>query len=222
MHWKQAQPCPLDLRRRSTANLPTPYVQPFARFIVGETHSGGVVSLMGVTGSSSVNSFFIAPGTGADFRITRNVWLRGGADYLRTSKDGVTVNGVRAFGGITFMFGGKGRVRDQTTPTTRDSTPAPRPAPHETGGGIKIDALGVMAKMGANTGAEISDVVPNGVAALAGLHVGDVTNAVDSAPVKTPMELAAELANRPAGAKVRLGYLIHGAWQTETVVLLAR
>jgi hypothetical protein len=35
------------------------------------------------------------------------------------------------------------------------------------------------------------------------------------------MELAAELANRPAGDKLSLGYMLHGAWQTETVLLLA-
>jgi hypothetical protein len=32
--------------------------------------------------------------------------------------------------------------------------------------------------------------------------------------------MAAELSNRPAGDKVRLGYLLHGSWQIETVVLL--
>jgi PDZ domain-containing secreted protein len=53
------------------------------------------------------------------------------------------------------------------------------------------------------------------------LHVGDVINAVDGKPVKTPMELAAELANRPTGDKVRLGYMLHGAWQTEAVIVLA-
>jgi PDZ domain-containing secreted protein len=47
-------------------------------------------------------------------------------------------------------------------------------------------------------------------------------NVVDGKSVRTPMELAAELASRQAGDRVRLGYIIHGTWQTETVVLLAR
>ena len=85
---------------------------------------------------------------------------------------------------------------------------------------MKIDSLGVMVKLGQINGAEITDEAPNGVAAMAGLHSGDVINLVDGKPVKTPMELAAELANRPGGDKVRLGYMLHGAWQTEVVVLL--
>jgi S1-C subfamily serine protease len=86
---------------------------------------------------------------------------------------------------------------------------------------MNVYALGVVVTLGRNQGAEITSEAPNGVAALAGLHVGDVINAVDGKPVKTPMELAAELANRPTGDKVRLGYMLHGAWQTEAVIVLA-
>lgn len=213
----------------------TPYVQPFARFIFGEAHSSLSASSSGISAGASVNTFFIAPGGGVDIRLTRNVWLRGGVDYFRTSKDGVTVNGVRAFGGITFVFGGRGQARppDQPAPRSRatvskplSAAPAPRSAapeqtPHANTAGMKIDGLGVMVAMGRSSGAEITDEAPNGVAALAGLHAGDVINAVDGKSVKTPMELAAELSNRQAGDKVRLSYLIHGEWQTETVVLLA-
>ena len=212
----------------------TTYVQPFARFILGEAHSSLAASSSGISAGASVNTFFIAPGGGVDIRLTHNVWLRGGADYFRTSKDGVTVNGVRAFGGITFVFGGRGQapVRDQSASTPRATVSKPLPAapaqrsaapeqtPHATTAGMSIDALGVMVKLGRSTGAEIAGEAPNGVAALAGLHPGDVINAVDGKTVRTPMELAAELANRPAGDKVRLGYLLRGEWQAETVVML--
>jgi S1-C subfamily serine protease len=66
----------------------------------------------------------------------------------------------------------------------------------------------------------ITDEAQDGVAAMAGLHPGDVINSVDGKPVKTPVELAAALANRPAGDKLRLGYMLHGAWQTEAIVIL--
>jgi hypothetical protein len=198
-------------------------VSPFARFILGEAHSSLFASVAGASAGASVNSFFIAPGCGADFRIARNIWLRAGADYLRTNKYGVTVNGVRAFGGFTFIFGRRGEApaRDQTEPTPPRATAPSSRTTRATAAGMRIDALGVMVTVGRNTGAEISDEAPNGVAALAGLHPGDVINSVDGKPVKTPMELVVELSNRPAGDKVRLGYLLHGAWQTETVVLLA-
>jgi S1-C subfamily serine protease len=84
---------------------------------------------------------------------------------------------------------------------------------------MKVSVLGITVKLGSNPGAEITDEAPNGVAALAGLHSGDVINAIDGKPIRTPMELAAELSSRTTGEKVRLGYLIHGAWQTETVVV---
>jgi opacity protein-like surface antigen len=84
----------------------TPHVQPFARFIIGDAHSSAFASVFGVSAGRSANSFFIAPGAGADFRITQRVWLRAGADYLDTSKDGVSVKGVRASVGITVVFGG--------------------------------------------------------------------------------------------------------------------
>jgi serine protease Do len=83
-----------------------------------------------------------------------------------------------------------------------------------------VPSLGVMVTLGANPGAEITDEAPNGVAALAGMRPGDVINAVDGKPVSTPMKLAAELANHPVGDKVRIGFLIRGEWQKETVLLV--
>jgi len=58
-----------------------------------------------------------------------------------------------------------------------------------------------------NVGAEVTGVVRDGVAEKAGLHVGDVINAVDRRPVRTAMELAAELWKRAPGSSVRLGYV---------------
>jgi opacity protein-like surface antigen len=217
-----------------------PRVQPFVRLILGEAHSSVFASLdgslSGVSGGASTNSFFIAPGAGVDFKIAQSLWLRGGADYIRTSKDGVTLNGVRAFAGITFRFGGRGQgsgqdqrpSRPRTTPQEPQPLPtAPGPMPHPTGSdasgaNVKIDALGITVTRGRNNGGEITDEVPNGAAALAGLRPGDVINSVDGKAVKTPMELEAELSNRPAGTEVRLGYLINGSWQTETVVLIRK
>lgn len=188
-----------------------PHVQPFGRFILGDAHSSAGASFSGISASGSTDSFFIAPGGGLDIRIIHNLWLRVGADYLRTSKDGETVNGVRALGGFTYMFG------------ARPSVASPRSHPQEpvsTSARMKINALGLVAAVGQEQGAEIAEVLPNGVAALAGLRPRDVINTVDGKPVKSPMELAAELSSRKTGDKVRLGYSIRGEWPSETVVIL--
>jgi hypothetical protein len=189
-----------------------PYVQPFARFVLGNAHSSAGVSVSGVSASVGANSFFIAPGGGVDIRIIHNLWLRVGADWLHTSKDGVTVNGVRALGGFKYTFGGARR-----SPT---STRSQLSGPVSTAATMKIRALGIIAAVGEQQGAEIAEMFPNGVGALAAMHRGDVINSVDGKPVKSPMELAAELSSRKAGDKVRLGYLLHGQWQAETVVIL--
>lgn len=191
----------------------SPYVQPFARFILGNAHSSLGASVSSVSATASVNSFFFAPGGGVDIRIIHNLWFRIETDWLYTRVDGVTVNGVRGLGGIKYTFGGS-----RPSPASPRHSQSPELVP--TAARMKISALGIMAAVGQQQGAEIAEVFPNGVAALAALHRGDVINAVDGKPVKSPMELAAELSSRKAGDKVRLGYSLHGQWQSETVVIL--
>lgn len=149
-------------------------------------------------------------GGGVQWRFSRQLSFRSSADYVfsRFNIPGgsVTQNNVRASVGIVYSFG-----------STERASAAPRqPTPR----GTLIPALGITAVAGSAQGAEITDEASNGVAALAGLHPGDVIDAVDGKPVKTPMELAAELSSRAVGDKVKLGYLIHGQWQTETVISL--
>ena len=101
-------------------------------------------------------------------------------------------NNVRASVGIVYSFGA-GNARAE-----------PSQSPRATAVGMKIPSLGITVTLGANSGAEITDEAPNGIAALAGVHVGDVINAVDGKRVSTPMELAAELTKRPDGDKVKI------------------
>jgi hypothetical protein len=154
-------------------------------------------------------------GGGVQWKVSGPWSVRAGADYVFTRHNifggpRVTQNNVRASVGIVYSFG-----------RTEHAAPAPRQsAPLAPVAGMKISALGIMVAVGRNPGAEVTDEAPNSTAGLAGIHIGDVINAVDGKAVSNPMELAAELLNHAAGDKIKLGVLIRGQWQTETVLIL--
>jgi hypothetical protein len=192
----------------------------FAHALAGLDDFGG--SALG--GSTTNGAFGSAIGGGATFKITKRIGIEGGGDYVITRHNllggsAITQNHVRAIAGVVFTFGRIGATAEQASEPS--ATPAyPTPTRRAIGAGMKVAALGIMVQMGRTDGAEVTDVAPNGVAALAGMHPGDVINAVDGKPIKTPMELVAELSNRASGDKVRIGYSLHGQWQTETVIVL--
>lgn len=194
------------------------HAQPFARCILGDAHSRAFARVASTnesaSGSARADSFFIAPGGGADFQITSNAWLRGGAEYFRTSRYGATVNGIRVFAGITFTFGGTDASFDQQRSSEH-------PEPQHPANAIHIATLGITVTTRENAGAQIVTVTANGVAAISGLHSGDIINALDGASIRSTTELAAHLANR-AGNSVRIGYLVRGQWQAEAIVVLGQ
>lgn len=192
--------------------LRTPLVAPYFRIMLGAAHVGA--SGYGV--SSGTTAFLVAPAGGADFRVADHLWFRMGASYPFGRKNGVTLDGIQAVVGVTYRFGGR---HESAGPTPADVTRSDKDS-GATGAAIKIDALGAVVTTGRNEGVVIVTVAPNGLAALAGLHPGDVIHTVDGRQVKNPTELAAELSGRPSGDKVRLGFSIHGAWNTETVIVL--
>jgi len=183
----------------------------FVHALIGGDHLTGSAS--GI--SESQDSLAGAFGGGVQWKVSGPFSVRASADYVFTRHNitggpSVTQNNVRASVGIVYSFG-----------RTEHASALPRqPAPMAPSTGMKISALEIMVTMGANPGAEITDEAPNGIAALAGIHVGDVINSVDGKPVRTPMELAAELANHRAGEKIKLGFLLRGQWQTETAIIL--
>ena len=218
-------------------------IQPFARCLFGGATATGSDSQ--ISGSGRTTAFFVAPGGGIDFKLHKNLWLRGGADYLHADKSGVSVNAFRAFAGIQFRFG---RTSADQVPVLAHASqratirPAAQERPTESApattmtvspvesqaitsfrkpvSGMPIGALGVIVSAREGGGTEINGVASGSVAAFAGLRPKDVINSVDGKQVRTPIELQAELSNAKSGDKIRIGYLVQGWWQTETLVIL--
>ena len=109
----------------------------------------------------------------------------------------------------------------QSKPSTRAAhKPAPPPATVPASApsrGMAIHPLGIVAAPQEFDGAKILSIELGSVAEMASLHVGDLIKAVDGKAVRTPMELAAELADKTG--KVRIG-ILRGDMATETVILL--
>jgi hypothetical protein len=108
------------------------------------------------------------------------------------------------------------------TSTSQRSTASNRTAPAAVnlpGRGMQITSFGVVVGPQEFDGAKILEIVPGGVAEMASLKVGDLIKSVDGKPVKTPMELAAELSDK--SGKVRIG-ILRGTVETETLILLGR
>lgn len=191
-------------------------IQPFGRFVLGGVRASADVSVAisgygGFSSSGTTTAFFIAPGGGADFRLTPHVWLRGGADYFHADKNGVSLDGVRVFGGVQFRFGGRTASSAVGQATVEHASPAES---------VSVPALGVVV-VPRSTGAEIVEVMSG---QLANLRVGYVIVSVDEQKVSSPAELVAQLQSRQSSSQVHIGYLFRtsalGVLRGDTVATL--
>jgi Outer membrane protein beta-barrel domain/PDZ domain len=103
----------------------------------------------------------------------------------------------------------QGQSTTAPAPTMRSAPAAAR--------GMAVHPLGILAAPQEFAGARIVQIDSGGVAEMASLHVGDLITSVDGKPVRTPMELAAELSGKTG--KVRIG-ILRGKFATETEILI--
>ncbi|MGA6987008.1 MAG: PDZ domain-containing protein [Terriglobales bacterium] len=194
-------------------------------------------TLPGPSGVSvSDDSVAVAAGVGLDYWIWRHkLGLQlGPVDYFYTrhlNEDAVpSQNSVRASAGVVYRFGGEGPSTPKAPRQSSSNPHGARTAPVATqpsvvmtqsvqlsGRGMPVPALGLAVAPQEFDGAKIIEIAPGGIAEMASLKVGDLIKSVDGKPVKTPMELAAELSDKTG--KVRIG-IQRGDFSTETTILL--
>jgi C-terminal processing protease CtpA/Prc len=82
---------------------------------------------------------------------------------------------------------------------------------------MAIAALGIVVGPQEFDGAKIIEVDPAGIGEMASMKAGDLIKTVDGKPIRTPMELLAELQDKTG--KVKIG-IQRGEFSTETLVLI--
>jgi hypothetical protein len=215
----------------------------FAHGLVGRDSA----NLPGASGLAvSDGSIAVAAGGGIDYWVFRHIGVQlGPADFMYTrhlTVDAVpSQNNIRVSAGVVFRFGGEAsssepsprsksesssnRSSSRSRRASSGSQPStvavsqPAAMAGTPGHGMLIAAIGLAVGPQEFDGAKILEIVPGGIAEMASLKVGDLIKSVDGKPVKTPMELAAELSDK--SGKVRIG-ILRGDVATETLILLGR
>ncbi|MGD0214263.1 MAG: outer membrane beta-barrel protein [Terriglobales bacterium] len=182
--------------------------------------------------SQNDTSLSFAAGAGVDYWLFRHIGIQlGPADYVYTrhlqSLEGEPSQAnFRASAGVVFRFGGESggerapkatRASASKPSTTAGVRQAPQPSANVPGHGMAIAALGLAVGPQEFDGAKILEVDPGGVGEMASMKAGDLIKSVDGKPIRTPMELLAELSDK--SGKVKIG-IQRGDFATETVILL--
>jgi membrane-associated protease RseP (regulator of RpoE activity) len=184
----------------------------------------------------SDTSLAIGAGVGVNYWVFRQIGFQlGPVDYIYTRHfsdfDLPSQDNFRASVGIVFRFGGEssGEPSPKSRPASAPSQPPPtvtarqpvQPGPTSVivpgGRGMAIAALGIVVVPQEFDGAKILELDPGGVGEMASMKAGDLIKSVDGKPIRTPMELLAELSDK--SGKVKIG-IQRGDFATETLILL--
>jgi hypothetical protein len=178
----------------------------FIHVLIGGDHLTGTFA----GESASQDGLNAAFGGGIVIPIGSRFAFRGSADYVLTRHNilggsAYTQNNVRAGVGIAYLFGARG---SQDSSNGR-ATSVPR-------GTVPLTSIGV--KVYGNL--EVFDVAPGSPAEKSGISRGDILNRVDGNDIASIAQLEAALKVKQPKETVRIGYLVRGAWQTESILTL--
>jgi hypothetical protein len=181
--------------------------------------------------SQNDTSLAFGGGVGVNYWITRHIGFQlGPVDYIYTRHLNdygyQSQDNFRGSVGVVFRFGGESaggrapkaaRASAGPPPTVSARQAAAQPSVNVPGHGMAIAALGIAVGPQEFDGAKILEIDPSGVGEMASMKVGDLIKSVDGKPIRTPMELLAELSDK--SGKVKIG-IQRGDFATETVILL--
>lgn len=161
-------------------------VEPYFRVVFGAAH--GSTSLYGF----SASAFLVAPGGGADFRISDHAWLRLGASYPLVRKYGATFDGIQALVGVTYTFGGRSKTtsaaRNQTTNVPSSDVALLGVSGHATTAGFQVDSV--------RAGSPAVFLKP-----------GDIVTKIDGREVHGSQDVQAAIAASTTGT-IKVGFLL--------------
>jgi opacity protein-like surface antigen len=154
-------------------------------------------SLSGI--SASQNSFTMALGGGAQFKVAPNWAVRGSVDYLRTHHNlasfggpDLSQNNVRVGAGIVYLIGSH-RHEGESAPRAEVASGGCVPS---TGArAVTLDQLGISGDNRSAYGFYVTSVAPGSAAAKANLAAGDVLVTVNCLHVKTAADVQAALSH---------------------------
>ncbi len=199
----------------------------FVHGLVGQDRA--TLSYNGI--SLTDTSLAFAGGAGIDYWVFRHIGVQlGPVDYIFTRHlndyNEPSQSNFRVSGGVVFRFGGESSGEPSrkskggaapSQPSTVAARQAAQPSVNVSSRGMAIAALGIVVGPQEFDGAKIVEVDPGGVGEMASMKAGDLIKSVDGKPIRTPMELLAELSDK--SGKVKIG-IQRGDFSTETLILL--
>jgi opacity protein-like surface antigen len=192
------------------------YRPAFIHALFGGDHLSGSES--GI--SASQNSFAMALGGGAEFKVAPRWAVRGSVDYLYTHHNLASFGGpdvhqdnFRVGGGIVYLIGSRGHQEAMVSKPAEEKQGCGTfaGAPHP----VTLAEVGITGEDGSVYGFRVTAVTPGSQAEGARIAVGDIIVTVNCLDVRTADDLARALSRAAGTAELTITRAEWPSWQTE-------